>query len=310
MSVHSEVTVANPTAAAAKSAKNAKFVRQLQAIMYVLPAAVLIVGLFVYSIVFTLGISFTQWNGLAPAKFAGVANYIRMFHDPQFSVSIANTFIWVIAMVILPVGLGLAAALLLENIRFKNVFKTVFYLPYAISLTTTGVIWSFLLSNEGLSNLFTAVGWKSLANVDWLNSTPLNTYAMIIASTWQIMGTNMLLYLVGLQNLDKSVVEAALLDGAHSLRMFWHITFPLLRPITTVVISISLVNGLQVFNIIWVMTQGGPYDSSQTLATWMYEQSFEYFRLGYGSAIAVLLTVLVFLLTGWYLRRSLQRSAA
>lgn len=310
MSVHSEVTVANPTAAAAKSAKNAKFVRQLQAIMYVLPAAVLIVGLFVYSIVFTLGISFTQWNGLAPAKFAGVANYIRMFHDPQFSVSIANTFIWVIAMVILPVGLGLAAALLLENIRFKNVFKTVFYLPYAISLTTTGVIWSFLLSNEGLSNLFTAVGWKSLANVDWLNSTPLNTYAMIIASTWQIMGTNMLLYLVGLQNLDKSVVEAALLDGAYSLRMFWHITFPLLRPITTVVISISLVNGLQVFNIIWVMTQGGPYDSSQTLATWMYEQSFEYFRLGYGSAIAVLLTVLVFLLTGWYLRRSLQRSAA
>lgn len=310
MRVQNELTVSSQTPEAVKSARNAKLLRQFQAAVYVLPAAILIVGLFVYSIVFTFAISFTQWNGLTPAKFAGVANYIRMFHDPQFTVSIANTFVWVIALVVLPVGLGLAAALLLENIRFKNVFKTVFYLPYAISLTTTGVIWSFLLSNEGLANLFGALGWNGLANIDWLNATPLNTYAMIIASTWQIMGTNMLLYLVGLQNLDRSVVEAALLDGAHSFKMFWYVTFPLLRPITTVVISISLVNGLQVFNIIWVMTQGGPYDSSQTLATWMYEQSFEYFRLGYGSAIAVLLTILVFLLTGWYLRRNLQRSTA
>jgi multiple sugar transport system permease protein len=133
---------------------------------------------------------------------------------------------------------------------------------------------------------------------------------MIIASTWQVMGTDMLLFLVGLQNIDKPAIEAALMDGASGWNLFRHITFPLLRPITTVIITITLVNSLQTFNLIWVMTQGGPYDSSMTLAVWMYRTSFALFRMGYGSAIAIVLTVIVLIASGGYLRRSLRGGQA
>lgn len=274
--------------------------------LYLLPAVALVVGLFLYSVGFTLAMSFTRWNGLSAPQFVGLSNYFRIFQDPAFMTSLTNTVIWVVAMLVLPVGIALAAAVFLQNLRGQGVFKNIFYLPYALSATTTGVIWSFLLSGTGLPTLFAALGWHALSQVNWLDTPPLNTYAMIIASTWQAMGTNMLLFLVGLQQLDRGVVEAAALDGASGMRMFRHITFPLLQPITTVIVAITLVVSFQTFNIIWVMTEGGPYGSSQTLAVLMYRDSFDFFRMGYGAAIAVLLAIVVLVLSGGYIRRNFQ----
>jgi multiple sugar transport system permease protein len=272
--------------------------------VFVLPAVILVVGMFWYSVIFTVIMSFTNWGGLTEPQFVGLANYIHMTQDPAFKVSLLNTLIWVIGMVILPVGLALAAAILLQDLRGQIIFKNIFYLPYAVGLTSIGVMWTFLLSNNGFSALFAALGLNGLASIRWLTTPPLNTYAMIVAATWQGMGTNMLLFLVGLNGLDRSAIEAARLDGAGGFRLFRYITFPLLRPVTTVIIAMTLVNSLQAFNLIWVMTQGGPYGSSSTLAVWMYNQSFLLYRMGYGSAIAVVLTIIVLGASVFYLRQS------
>ncbi len=260
--------------------------------------------MFWYSVLFTLAISFTDSEGLVTPNFIGFANYANMLHDPAFTTSIVNTCIWVVGMVILPVGIGLAAAVMLQSLRGQAIFKNVFYLPYAIGLTSTGVIWTFLLSNRGLPTLLATIGLKQFAHYNFLTSVPVNTFAMIIVATWQGMGTNMLLFLVGLNGLDRSTLEAARLDGAGGLRLFRYVTFPLLQPVTSIIVSITLVNSLQTFNLIWVMTQGGPYNSSSTLAVWMYTQAFALFRVGYGSAISIVLMLVVLLASTIYLRRS------
>jgi ABC-type sugar transport system permease subunit len=155
-------------------------------------------------------------------------------------------------------------------------------------------------------SFFSALGLHSLATVQWLNQVPLNTYSMIVASTWQTMGTDMLLFFVGLDTIDRQVTEAASLDGAVGWSMFRFITWPSLSAMTRVIIAISIVNALQAFNLIWVMTQGGPYGSSSTFAVWTYQQSFQYYKMGYAAAIAVVLTVFVLVASTGYLRRSLR----
>lgn len=281
-----------------------RWLRAIVSFAFLLPALVLVVGMFWYSIVVTIITSFTDSKGLTPPNFIGFKNYINLFHDPVFGTSLLNTFIWVAGMVILPMGIGLGAAVLLQNLRGQTLFKNIFYLPYAIGLTSTGVIWSLLLSNGGLPTLLTMLGLKQFAAYSFLNAVPVNTYAMIIVATWQGMGTNMLLFLVGLNGLDRNALEAARLEGAGGLRVFLYVTFPLLRPVTMIILSITLVNSLQTFNLIWVMTQGGPYDSSSTLATWMYKETFALFHVGYGSAIAVVLMLIVLFASFFQLRKS------
>jgi ABC-type sugar transport system permease subunit len=274
--------------------------------LFVVPALVLVVGMFWYSIGMTVWLSFTNSNGISRPQFVGLSNYSAMLNDPALQTNVYNSLIWAVAMVILPVGLGLAAALALKNRRGRSVFQTAFYLPYAIGFVTTGVIWSFLLGTDGFSVLFQALGLHYLASLQWLNQVPLNTYSMIVASTWQVAGVDMLLFFVGLGTIDRRVVEAATLDGAAGWKMFRHMTWPLLSAMTRVIVAISIVNALQAFNLIWVMTEGGPYGSSSTFAVWTYQQSFQYFKMGYGAAIAVVLTIFVLLASFGYLRRSLR----
>ena len=284
--------------------------RHLSAYFYVVPAVVLVVGMFWYSIIVTVEISFTNSNGLSSPKFVGLSNYTAILHDSALSANVENTLIWAVAMVLLPAGIGLGAAIMVHGKRGGGLFRTLFYLPYAIGFVTTGVIWSFLFSTNGISELLGALDLHSLASVQWLNDVPLNTYSMIVASTWQVMGVDMLLFLVGLDTIDPALVEAASLDGAGGWRMFRHMTFPLLTPVTRVIIAISIVNALQAFNLIWVMTQGGPYGSSSTFALWTYQESFELFKMGYGAAIAVVLTLFVLIVSIGYLRRSLKEVTA
>jgi ABC-type sugar transport system permease subunit len=273
--------------------------------LYLIPAVVLVVGLFIYSAFFTLSVSLTEWDGINTPIFIGLKNYLEVFTDSIFMGSMINTIVWVVASLFLPVGIGLVMAVGIQNIRWSTVYKNVFYLPYAISLTTAGVIWAFLLSSQGLSNFFEHIGWDFLA-LDWLRRTPLNTISMIGAYTWQSMGTNMVLFLVGLNAIPKDPLEAGMIDGASGWRLFRRITFPLLKPITGVVVLMALVNSFKVFDSIWVMTQGGPYRSSETLAVSMYRESFVLSHYGKGSAFAVILSVFVFILSWGYLRSSLK----
>lgn len=275
--------------------------------LYMLPAVVFVGIFLLYPAAYTLYISFTDWDGLNPPQFIGLQNYLSLVRERAFDTSALNTVLWVMATLALPVFLGLMLAVFVNRIPLQGIFKSVFYLPYAISATSIAVIWTFMLAPSGLVNEFLrTIGLDSVAR-NWLIMPPVNTFVMIIAYTWQTTGTNMILFLVGLQAIPVDPIEAAKLDGASGWQTFRHITFPLLKPITTVVITIAVVNSFKVFDLIWVMTQGGPYRSSETLAVTMYRESFISFRLGFGASVANMLSLIVIIFSVIYLRSIFRR---
>lgn len=300
------VTSTARTVSVPKATTSKKRPLSIGSYLYLLPATLLVAGLFIYSAIFTVAISFMNWNGLMPMKFIGLTNYVGVFKDPVFIGSLVNTLIWVAATLILPVGLGLVMALGLQRSRLRSLYQNVFYLPFALSATTAGVIWSFLLSTHGFSAFFQAIGLHQL-NIDWLNTPRLNTLAMIIAYTWQSMGTSMVLFLVGLHAIPNEPLEAARLDGASGFTLFRHVIFPLLRPITSVVTLMALVGSFKVFDQIWIMTQGGPFNSSSTIAVLMYQEAFAEQNYGLGAAIAVVLSIFVLALSWGYLKSTFKK---
>lgn len=300
--------LATPGPVALRGAGAAGLVRRIGPSLFLLPALALVGGLLLWPFARTAYLSFTEYGGIGPAHFVGLQNYRDLLHDPQLSRSFTNTLYWVIGTLLLPVGLGLLIAVLSFDLRGGAAYRLPFLVPYALSGTAIGVMWEFMLrSNGALNGLLTSLGLEGLTR-SWLLRPPLNTWSMIVASTWQSTGVSVLLFLIGLQVIPRDPVEAARLDGAEGWTLFRDITFPLLRPMTVVVVGISLVNSLKTFDIIWVMTQGGPYRSSETLAVTMYRETFLLFRHGYGSAIAVVLSVIVLAVSLLYLSRTLRAS--
>jgi multiple sugar transport system permease protein len=271
----------------------------------------LLVGAFLlYPAANTFWLSFTNSNGLNNPKFIGLQNYTNLFTDPAFTTSFTNTLLWVVGVLVLQVALGLLIALVLSEVRGGNTMKILFYLPATISGASVAVVWYFMFDpGQGVVNTTLRTLHLGGLTQDWLTNVPTNTWAMIVAATWQGLGPNMLLFLVGLQNIPPEPVEAAMLDGANPVRLFWHITLPLLRPMLTIVVGIALINSFKVFDLIWVMTQGGPYRSSETLAVTMYRESFVSFQLGYGAAVAIVLTLIVMVVSIFYLRTMFARDA-
>jgi ABC-type sugar transport system permease subunit len=273
---------------------------------YLLPAVVLVGVFLVLPFLWTSYWSFTNYGGLGAPQFAGLSNYLTLLQDPVLVTSFVNTFLWTVGSLLLPVGVGLLVAVLTFELIGGALYRLPFLLPYALSGAVVGVLWSFVLRDDGAFNvMLRAMGLEELTR-SWLLSPPWNTLAMILAHTWQATGVSVVLFLVGLQAIPRDPIEAARIDGATGWTLFRYITWPLLRPMTVVVIGISLVNSLKTFDVIWVMTQGGPYRSSETLAVTMYRETFVEFKYGYGAAIAVILSVIVLSLSWLYLRRTLR----
>jgi ABC-type sugar transport system permease subunit len=299
----------DPTARPTDGRKRRRALLPLQ-YLYLLPMLAVVGCFLLYPACKTLWLSFTNSNGLDTPKFVGLTNYTNLFTDPAFSTSFTNTLLWVVGVLVLQVTLGLLVAVVLSSVRGGDLIKTVMYLPSTISGASVAVVWYFMFDpSQGVIN--SALRFIHLGGLaqDWLTNVPTNTWAMIVAATWQGLGPNMLLCLVGLQNIPSDPVEAAMLDGAGPIRLFWHITLPLLRPMLTIVVGIALINSFKVFDLIWVMTQGGPYRSSETLAVTMYRESFVSFQLGYGAAVAIVLTLIVMVLSVFYLRAMFKRDS-
>jgi ABC-type sugar transport system permease subunit len=246
-------------------------------------------------------------DGVDP-EFAGLANYQEMFRDPILIRSLVNTLIWVVGSLLLPVGLGLTIAVLTSSTRWGRWARLAVVLPYAISGSAVAVVGAFMLQTDGAVNqLLRAAGLGGLAT-QWLLNWPQNTISAILLGTWQSTGVAVVLFLVGLRTVPAETIEAAALDGADGWKRFRHITFPQLRAVTVVVVGITLANALRAFDLIWVLTQGGPARSSETLALSMYRETFLLQEPGQGSAIAVVLTVVVVGASWSYLRGSLRSS--
>ncbi|MGW2339692.1 carbohydrate ABC transporter permease [Streptomyces sp. NPDC001661] len=280
----------------------------LSGVPWALPALLFVGVLLVYPFLRSIYGSFFDDNGFT-SHYTGLDNFTRLADDPIFGRSLLNTLMWVVGTLLLPVLAGLAIAVATHRMRFGLIAQTVVVLPYAVSGAATAVLWKFILTSEGsLNQVLDAVGLGSLAQ-PWLLQWPQNTLSMIVASTWQATGINVVLFAIGLRAIPRETVEAAELDGARGWRMFRHITLPQLRSVTVVVVGMAIVNSLKAFDMIWVLTQGGPARSSETLALTMYREAFRLFHIGYGSAIALVLSVIVVASSWLYLRRQMPETS-
>ncbi|HZE38229.1 MAG TPA: sugar ABC transporter permease [Stackebrandtia sp.] len=275
------------------------------ALGFIAPGVLVVAVLLYLPLLWTTFLSFTTYDGLGDPEWTGFANFTAMFDDPDFLGSVFNTLLWVVGTLAVPVGVGLGIALLTWRLKGGAWLRLPFLIPYALSGIGVGVIWSFILGGGGALDQALAVFGIS-DTPRWLVDAPLNTVVMILATAWQGVGVNALLFTIGLQSIPKEPLEAARLDGANGLRLFRSILWPMLRPLTAVVVGLSIVASLKTFDIVQLMTKGGPGRESETLALTMYKESFVNSDYGLGSAIAVFLTVVTLVASVLYLRQQLS----
>ncbi|MFI6423722.1 carbohydrate ABC transporter permease [Promicromonospora sp. NPDC050880] len=275
------------------------------AALFVAPAVALVGALLVLPFLFTVYRSFFSDDGLS-RTWVGLDNYATLVTDESFLRSLLNTGIWTLGTLLLPVLLGLLIAVATNSSGWGRFARFAVVLPYALSGSVTAILWNFMLQTDGGVNAILGLLGLSALEQPWLLEWPTNTVAMILATTWQATGANMILFLVGLQAIPAETIEAGRLDGAGGFRLLRDVILPQLRPISIVVIGISLVGSLKTFDIVWLLTRGGPGTASETLALTMYRQTFTLSRYGYGAAVAVVLTVIVLAASWIYLRRQLR----
>lgn len=276
--------------------------------LFLTPAVALVAVVLFTPFVVTVYRSFFSDNGLQ-RSWVGLENYVTLVGDPNFGRSLVNTGMWTVGSLLLPVLLGLLIAVGTNNLGWGRIARFAVVLPYALSGATTAILWNFMLATDGAINDMLGMLGLTALQQEWLLQWPMNTIVMILASTWQATGAAMILFLVGLQSIPPETIEAGRLDGATGPRMLVSIILPQLKPITIVVVGMSLVASLKTFDIVWLLTKGGPGTVSETLALTMYRETFTLSRYGYGAAVAVVLTIIVLAASWIYLRRQLRTTA-
>lgn len=250
--------------------------------------------------------SLTDWNGFNPDyNFVGLDNFARITRDRLFSTAMGNTLIWTVAAVIVPTAAGLGLALALHGRGWLGrLYKSIFYLPVCLSLAVVGQVWIWIYQPDwGLVNtVLRAVGLGDAARA-WLANPQTALGAVILAWAWQQTALAMVIFLAGLTAVPTELTEAAQIDGANYWQTVRRVIIPLLAPATIVVIALSIINSLKSFDVVYVMTRGGPFHASDTLAMMIYNESFQKYYIGYGSAVSVVLFVIALALIAFYFRQ-------
>ncbi|MFC4585856.1 carbohydrate ABC transporter permease [Sphaerisporangium corydalis] len=256
-------------------------------------------------------ISLTRWDGIAPPEFVGLDNFTRMASDETFRTALGNTVLWLVLFGGLSVLGGLALALLLDRPRRGiGIYRAIFFLPVVFSMVVTALVWRMIYQPEGvLNSLLTAVGLEDRARI-WLGEPETALYALLLPALWRQVGYVMVLFLAGLKTVDPLLHEAAKMDGATAVDRFRYVTLPQLRPISTVVLAVTVIDALRSFDIVWALTKGGPYHSSELLSTYQFSTGVLGSQLGYGSALAVVIFALTIGTIIVYLVRSLREEEA
>jgi multiple sugar transport system permease protein len=258
--------------------------------LFLAPGVIMFLVYVIIPIFQSLSISFYDWDGLGAKTFIGMENYVELMDDDAFYTSLKNNILWLV-LYMLSVPLGLFIAIFLnQTVRGIRVYKSLFFFPFVISQVVVGLMFSwFYAPNFGLlyklTEMLTGGGIAILADEHYV------TYGIIAAGLWPQIAYVMILYITGLNNIAPDQVEAARLDGAKGLKMLWYVILPQLRPATFIAVVVTVIGALRSFDLVSIMTDGGPYGSSRVLSFYMYEQALsEYgFRMGYGAAIAVVL---------------------
>lgn len=271
--------------------------------LFVLPAFAGILVFIIIPVICSFGLSFAKWDLINPVVFAGLDNYREIFTEPLFFRILVNTVVFAVSTSVLGVIIPLILACILNSkIRGSEFFKTAYFLPFITPMIVIGIVWEWIFDpNIGL-----------LANVlnihiNWLYDPNWAMPALIIVSVWKLIGYNMIIFLASLAGISNSMFEAAKIDGANHFQTFKNVTVPLMAPSIFFVVIITAISSFQIFDLIYIMTQGGPLDSTNVMVYAIYKNAFEYFNIGKASAIAYVLFFIILGLTliQWHLRKKI-----
>jgi multiple sugar transport system permease protein len=267
--------------------------------LFILPTFLGYTGFILGPILAVIGISLTKYDILSPASFIGLDNYVRLFTDPRLRTVYGNTIFFTVFAVSLNVGIGLILAVLLNRHipgPLKYLFRSAYFFPVLVALVYSSIVWSFLYQKDtGIINYYLSL--LNVAPIPWLSNRQWVLPSIIIMDVWRNTGFAMLVFLAGLQNIPVDYYEAAQLDGANRWHLFRHITLPLISPTLFFNLIIYMIGALQVFDSVIVLTKGGPGDASRSLVMYIYENAFQFFEMGYASAIAITLFIIIVIMT-------------
>ena len=277
--------------------------------LFLLPALAVYVVFVLLPIAQSVYFSLFKWNGIEPlTKFIGLANYGRALGDPVFIGAVGHCLLLAALSVFLQLPFALALALGLNaRIRGRAILRTIFFAPFVISEVITGVVWQLLLQPDGMVDQALRVGGLGALVQLWVADLNIVLFTMFVVISWKYFGFHTVLYLAGLQGIPKDLEEAAAIDGASRPQTIRYITLPLLGPTIRISVFLAIIGSLQLFDLIWVTTGGGPFNASNTMATYMIDWGFRRYQLGYGSAVAVILFVLAFAVSLAYQQFVLRR---
>ena len=256
----------------------------------------------------SMWISLYDWDGLGPKKWIGPGNYVELIDDEDFYTSLKNNVIWLV-MYMLAVPAGLAVALFLnQTVTGIRLYKSLFFFPFVISQVVVGLIFTWFYA-PGFGLLSNVIKIITGSDVAILGDENYATYGIIVAGLWPQIAYCMILYLTGLNNINPEQVEAARMDNAKGWSLLWHIIIPQLRPATFIAVVVTVIGSLRSFDLVSIMTDGGPYGSTRVLSFFMYEKALsEYgFRMGYGAAIAVVLFAIMMIFITFFIVRMLHQ---
>ncbi len=278
--------------------------RRRAAFMFILPAALVFSVYVVYPIFSSIFLSFYNWDGVTDKVFVGLANYHELFQTETFYTALKNNLLWLLLFMLAP-PIGLALALYLnQKVRGIRLVKSLFFAPFVLSGVVVGLVFSWFFDPSfGLLKLIIGHGVPVLGDEHYA------TFGVIFAALWPQIPFCMILYLTSLTGINPEVIEAGRLEGAKGWSLLWHVVLPQLRPATFMSVTLTVIGALRSFDLIAVMTGGGPYDSSTVLAYFMYDQSIKYFRFGYSAAIAVVLFLIMAVFITYQLRHLLRSEA-
>ncbi|MBB5191159.1 multiple sugar transport system permease protein [Silvimonas terrae] len=297
-----DIALAAPAAKAVSKRLSPSARRQRRAAWLFLAPACIMVALFVlYPILKSISLSFYNWDGMTDKTFVGLANYVELFHAPTFYTALKNNLLWLLLFLLAP-PMGLAIALYLNQaVAGIRLIKSLFFAPFVLSGVVVGLIFSWFYDPTfGLLALILGHGIPVLGDAHYV------TFGIVFAALWPQTAYCMILYLTGLTGLNAEQIEAARMEGARGWTLLWHVVLPQLRPTTFMAMVVTIIGALRSFDLISVMSSGGPFESSTVLAYYMYDQAIKYYRYGYSAAIAVVLFAIMLVYIAWHLRRLLR----
>lgn len=265
--------------------------------MFIAPAILLFLLFTIYPVIHSLLLSFQVKKG-GQLVFGGLANYTRLMNDPLFWTSVKNTFVILIVQVPIMTFLALILAVLVNSslVKFKSFFRISLFMPVITALVAYSIVFKTILNEQyGLMNYF--LSWFGIEPVGWLTDPTWAKISLIMAITWRWTGYNMVIFLAGLQNIPKDMYEAASMDGAGTVRQFFSITIPQMKPVLLFSFVLSTIGTLQLFDEPYILTNGGPNNATLTITQYLYQNGFKFFDFGYASAISYVLVIMIGILS-------------